>query len=101
MTILPSRPVTVNVARSGGHLGRTVRWEALAAPDSPVHAAAAAVAALDVPHRSPPRHPDAYSYTVTITADDVELLAARFRDPIPDELDTLLATLAAHHGDGS
>jgi hypothetical protein len=94
VTILPEGRLTVNVARHGGFLGRTLRWTAEAPPRSAAHEAAAALLGTD-PSPPPSRNrPDAFSYDVEITDHSgAALLNARFHDPIPDELDSLLTAI--------
>jgi hypothetical protein len=101
VTILPSGPLTVNVVRRGGLLGRTVESATVAAPSSPLHDAAVALLGLDPATSSSTRSRDAFSrdaftYVVRISADDEELLVAQFHDPVPDELGVLLTALADH-----
>ncbi|MEO5899434.1 MAG: hypothetical protein ABIR68_04795 [Ilumatobacteraceae bacterium] len=96
MTIIPSAALVVNVARSGGILGRTVAWRAVAPPSSATHDAAVALLRLGPPVEARTRSRDAFTYAVTIveqTADATPLLDVSYHDPAPRELADLLAVL--------
>lgn len=97
MRILPSGPLAVNVARSGGLLGRTTTAHAVADPATKLHRSA--VSLLHAPPTPPPPSPsrDGFTYSVTIAdAGGESLLEARYRDPVPDLVADLLTALASH-----
>jgi hypothetical protein len=96
VVILPSGRLVVNVARSGGFLGRTVSWNATAEPASAVHDAVLAVLRLGPPDDVPRPSRDAFTYRVTVAAADDSgplLLEASYHDPAPPAVADLLAAM--------
>ena len=61
MTILPNRPVTVNVRRSGGLLGRAVEMNGVLPPGSPAHAAGDHRQGGGAPQAAPTRSRDGFA----------------------------------------
>jgi hypothetical protein len=89
-------PLTIRVSRSGGVAGISRVTEGQVDPGSVGHAAA--VRLLEAGEAgdtgtattSPRRHPDAFRYDVSISGADTELWRTTVRDPLPDDVATLL-----------
>ena len=95
MTILAARPLTVKLTRSGGFAGLRRATEQDVAPGTAAHDAALEVLRSHRrrPTEPPPARPDAFAYDLSIASPGRTVLHRTFRDPLPDDVALLLASL--------